>query len=220
MPNFSYSATAAPTTAPYTLAGIEVGTKPVWIKRLTIWNPGMMTSAQMTTVSLVTMTAAGSGTTGAAAPLDAANSGFSGTIRAPGSTAGTAGTVVWGPAGIWSPGANASAAPFVADFTNNGTRKGIPVPSGVTAPVAATGTANGTWYQVAALGTTTQAQWIAAGASGYVNVGTVFTAGAAAADGTGLVRLMTPASGIFLRVNNGAAGGANMAYTLDFQEGL
>ena len=239
----------------------------------------MMTSAQMTTLSLVTTSAAGSGSTATPAPADASSAAFTGVVRVPGSPNGTPATAVWGPAGIWSPGAVAAATPYVADFTNNGARKGIPVSSSVTAPVAATGTSNGTWYQVAALGTTTnaqwvaagaanspagkvtpgtifqatgavaggsgtvyplllatamsgssvyqivsmgtttQAQWAAAGASGYVNAGTVFTASGAAAAGTGLVMLMASVAGIYLRANNGAAGGASMAFTIDFQEG-
>jgi hypothetical protein len=77
----------------------------------------------------------------------------------------------------------------------------------------------GSTYSIASMGTTTQAQWVAAGAGPYVNTGSTFVATAAAAAGTGLVVLMGSGAGVYLRADNGAAGGSGLTFSIDFSEG-
>ena len=132
-PTFAYSAQAvAAVAASYPVVCIEAGpAKNFRLKRVVIWNPGAQTTPGFVTFSLVRTTAAGSGTTAVPAPFDTADTAFSGILRIPGQTAGTAGTVVYQFA-LWVPGAAAAASPFVIDFSDFTTQKDLVVLSGIT----------------------------------------------------------------------------------------
>ena len=135
---YAYSATGvAAVSTNYVLGVIEAGaSKVVRIRKITIWNPGSITTAQLLTISLVRQTAAGSGTAGTPAPLDSADAAYSGTLRVPGSTNGTAGTVLY-QVQMWVPTAAANAQPFVIDFTHDLKK----------APTIAAGVANGIYLR-------------------------------------------------------------------------
>ena len=267
---YSNNAVAA-ASANYVLGIIEAGpSKNLQLQRLFLWNPGMMTTAQLTTIAIYQQTTVGSGTTGTAPPRDPNNPAFSGTIRVAGATAGTLG-VVLGSVVIWTPAAIGAFGAAILDLTNNGQVQPPTIDPGLVAPLAASamtgtnyymiaslgntvwstyatgglanpvvgsifqasgaGTGTGTvtplvlatalsagvTYSIASMGTTTPAQWIAAGASGYVAVGTRFQATGAAV-GTGLCVAMTSGAGIALIVSNGAAGAVSMSFSCEFTE--
>jgi hypothetical protein len=255
----------------YCMGIIEAGpTKKLQLQRLSLWNPGMMTTAQLTTITIYQQTTVGSGTTGTAPPRDPNNPAFSGTIRVAGATAGTLG-VALGSFVVWVPAALGPFASAILDLTNEGLVQPPTIDPGLVAALAASamagtnyymiaslgntvwntyatnglaspvvgsifqasgaGTGTGTvtplvlatalsagvTYQIASMGTTTPAQWIAVGASGYVAVGTTFKATGAAV-GTGLCVAMTSGAGIALVVTNGAAGANNLSFSCEITE--
>lgn len=258
-------------SANYVLGIIEAGpAKKLQLQRLFLWNPGMMTTAQLTTIAIYQQTTVGTGTTGSAPPRDPNNPAFSGTIRVAGATAGTLG-VALGSFVVWTPAAIGAFGAAILDLTNGGQVQPPTIDPGLVAPLAAsamtgtnyymiaslgntvwntyatgglsnpvvgsifqasgagtgtgtvtplvlaTGLSAGTTYQIASMGTTTPAQWIAAGATGYVSVGTYFKATGAAV-GTGLCVAMTSGAGIALIVTNGAAGAASMSFSCEITE--
>ena len=120
---------ATPTSANYVLGIIEAAAgKKVYINKITIWNPGSITSAQKTNYSLVRQTAAGSGTTATPTAKETTDA-FGGIYRIAGSTNGSAGTNVF-QFSLYTPTTLAAFQPLVYDFTNNGTMKGIVISSG------------------------------------------------------------------------------------------
>ena len=131
-PTFAYSAQGvAAVAASYPMAIIEAGpVKNVRIRRVTIWNPGAQTTAGLITYSLVRTTTAGSGTTAVPAAFDSADAAFSGILRIPGQTAGTAGTVLY-QFQMYVPSAAAAALPFIIDFANPVLQKPVVVPAGI-----------------------------------------------------------------------------------------
>ena len=121
---------AAPTTANYVLATVEASaTRKTILKKMTIWNSGAATAAQRTVFSIVRQTTAGSGTAGTAVAMETTDA-FGGIVRIPGSTGGTLGAVLY-QFSLWTPAAVANFTPFVIDFTNGGTKKGIVILPGV-----------------------------------------------------------------------------------------
>jgi hypothetical protein len=123
----------------------------------------------------------------------------------------TLGNTVWNTYATGGLAAPAIGSIFQASGAGTGTGTVIPL-------VLATGISVGQTYSIGSLGTTTTAQWQAAGAPAYVNTGTVFTATAAAAGGTGLCVLLGSGAGIAVVAVNGAAGAAGLSYTLEFTE--
>jgi hypothetical protein len=122
---------AAPVSAGYVLGIIEASaTRQVFIKKLTIFNPGSITSAQITNYALIRQTTASASGTGTAVPKQTTDT-FGGTYRVAGATAGTAGTTVYN-IPVFTPTAVAAYTPQIIDFTNNGTMKGIVIPAGTT----------------------------------------------------------------------------------------
>jgi len=132
-PTFAYSAQGvAAVAASYPMVILEAGpTKNVRIKRLILWNPGVITVAANITYSLVRTTTAGSGTTATPAAFDNQDTAFSGILRIPGQTAGTAGTVLYQFTAL-VPIAIAAYQPLILDFANPILQKSIVIPAGIT----------------------------------------------------------------------------------------
>lgn len=145
------------TTVNYVLAALEAGAnETVRLKKLTIWNPGSFTTAQLSFLEIVRTTAASTGGTVRVPNPSGVNDGaFSGIFKF-GNPTITAGATLW-TGSFYTPTTLSNVAPLVIDFTNGNTTKGIEIPPGVT-------------------------------------------------------------NGIALLHNTGAAGGANLAYTLEFTE--
>lgn len=125
-----------PTSANYRIASLEAGpSKCIRLKKLTIWNPGMFTTAQISYIEIARTTAVSSGgiiripsPTGIGDPV------FSGKCRYGGHTI-TYGETLW-TGMVYTP---TTIQPFVAlqiDFTNGNTMKGIEIPAGVTNGIA------------------------------------------------------------------------------------
>ena len=277
MPKPTYSLSAqgvAAASAGYVLGILEAGpAKTLKVQKLTIWNPGMETTAGLMTLNLVQQTTVGSGTTTIPTPMDVADPAFTGTVRVAGATTGTTGAIIKA-LQVWVPAAVAGFnPPLVLNFDDNPNEKPPTVWPGPVAPalvstmtanswymvaslgntiwnnyaqggmaspavgnifqatgggggttgtvtplVLATALVAGTTYQIVSLGTTTTAQWQAAGAAqGYLNVGTTFKATGAAV-GTGLCSVVGSGAGIALVAPNAAAGAASLSYTLEFTE--
>ena len=132
-PTFAYSAQGvAPVAVNYPLFCLEAGPwKNTRLKRVIIWNPGSQTTAGLVTFSLVRTTTAGSGTTATPASMDNTDAAFTGTLRIPGQTAGTAGTVLY-QTQIWVPNAAAASSPYILEFHELFTQKSPTIAAGVT----------------------------------------------------------------------------------------
>jgi hypothetical protein len=119
-----------PTSAGYVLGVVEASaTKKVFIKKLTIWQAGSMTAAQVTNYSLIRETTASSVGTTQVPAAKATTDTFGGLARIAGATAGTAGTTVY-QFSLFTPTAVAAFTPQVIDFTDGGTMKGIEIQPG------------------------------------------------------------------------------------------
>ena len=123
---------ATPTTTNYVLATIEAGVvKTLRIKRLSIWNPGKMTTAQLSTLQLVKTSVVSSGGTLVTPSISGVGDiAYTGVCRHGGVTT-TLGLVQWS-GSFYTPATLSSIAPLVIDFTNNNTIKGLEVPAGIT----------------------------------------------------------------------------------------
>jgi len=188
MPKNTYSLSAqgvAAASAGYVLGIVEGGPlKTLRAQRLTIWNPGMQTTAGLMTLKLVQQTTVGSGSTTTAPPADPASPVYSGTVRLPGATAGTQNNVVW-TGQVYVPAAVGVAAPVVFDFTNNGNDQQPRIYSGCVAPLSATAMSNNSWYEIASLGNTVWNTYTQGGLAAPV-IGSIIQANGAGT-GTGTV---------------------------------
>jgi len=139
-PTYVYNAQAQALTAtPANLAIIEAGTTKIpRLKKITIWNPGMQTTAGMVTFNITRSTTAGSAGAVTPAQMNPADAAYSGIVRSNAGTSGTLGTVLY-QFSIWVPAALAAAQPFVVDFTSDLKE----------APILAAGITNGFVIQVA-----------------------------------------------------------------------
>ena len=210
MPKATYSIAtqgASAAAANYPLAIIEAGpAKTFRLQRFVVNNPGYATIARNLTFAVVQQIAAGVGGTVTPNPIDTSDQPFSGIARAVGSTIAGSGTIIaFGEISVPAGTSQAvTAAPIVFNFEANQNEK---PPTCYSAPPATTNTlSNGTWYMIATLGTTTNAQWLASGAANdtaakKVCVGCIFQANAVALVGTGTVTPLVLATSMSVGTN-------------------
>ncbi len=122
----------APTTANYVLGSLEASAgRTLRVRKLTIYNPGSMTAAQLTALEIVRTTAVSTGgTTQTLYSSGTANSTlFGGVAKTAGPTI-TAGNSLWQGV-VYTPTAAGAFTPIVIDFTNGGQTRGLEVSPGV-----------------------------------------------------------------------------------------
>lgn len=147
---FRWSQTGAtPTSAGYAIAAIEAGaTKTIRVRKLTIFNPGLVTAAQLTILGILRTTAASTGgATQSIFPSGVNDEAFSGIVRTGGPTV-SLGAELWRGA-VYTPTVVSVFTPLVIDFTNGGQTKGIEIPPGTAkgiALVAQNGAAGGSFF--------------------------------------------------------------------------
>ena len=129
---YAYSAGALAITAtPSNLAIVEAGAAKITrLRKLTIWNPGMQTTAGLVQINVVRTTTAGAAGTVTPSQMDNSDAAFSGIVRSSAGTTGTLGTVLYS-FWLYIPAALASALPFVVDFTSD-MKKAPVLPAGIT----------------------------------------------------------------------------------------